>query len=114
VAADLALAVQERLGTLDLHALGLPPTLRLRLSAHAGPVQRLQDPILGRETFAGRSLTRAARIEPRTPPGRVYVSGAFAALLALQPDATTSCEYVGQITTAKDFETIPMYVLRRR
>jgi len=59
-----------------------------------------------------RELTRAARIEPRTPVGEVYVTSAFAALLALEPGSGIRCEYVGQVTTAKDFETIPMYRLR--
>ena len=62
----------------------------------------------------GRELVRAARIEPRTPPDQVYVTGSFAALLVLDPDNQVAAEYVGHVTTAKDFETIPMYVLRRR
>jgi class 3 adenylate cyclase len=112
-AADLALSLLERLDDLDLAAHGLPPDLRLRLSAHAGPVLDVHDPVRRRPAISGRSLTRAARIEPRTPPGQVYVSGAFAALLALQPQRAIGSEYVGMLATAKDFETIPMYVLKR-
>src|SRR5271155_5755557 len=59
-------------------------------------------------------LTRAARIEPRTPEGEVYVTDAFAALLSLEPAAPFATEYVGRVTTAKEFETIPMYQLQRR
>ena len=51
--------------------------------------------------------------EPRTPEGHVYASDSFAALLALEPDSHAICEYVGPIPTAKDFETLPMYLLRR-
>lgn len=113
VAADLALAMQERLAELPMEDLGLPTTMRLRLSAHVGPVTLVVDPITKAYTLVGRSLTRAARIEPRTPPGEVYVSGALAALLALRPARRVVTEYVGRLTTAKDFETLPMYVLRR-
>jgi adenylate cyclase len=114
VAADLALSVQERLAEVDLASVGLPDDLRLRLSAHAGPVMDVFDPVVGAPSVSGRSLTRAARIEPRTPPGRVYVSGAFAALFALGPQPGIGVEYVGTMPTAKGFETIPMYVLHRR
>ena len=59
-------------------------------------------------------MTRAARIEPRTPEGEVYVTDAFAALLALEPERDFTTESVGRVTTAKDFETIPVYWLCRR
>lgn len=52
--------------------------------------------------------------EPRTPEGEVYATDAFAALLALQPASGLTCEYVGRVTTAKDFETIPMYRIADR
>ena len=79
-----------------------------------GPVMAIVDPVTHRPTYWGRELTRAARIEPRTPEGEVYVTDAFAALLSLEPDVPFATEYVGRVTTAKDFETIPMYRLRRR
>lgn len=113
-AARAALAIQHALQELDLAALGLPTDLSLRLAAHVGPTLRVFDPLRGSEGVFGRELTRAARIEPRTPPGAVYATRAFAALLALDPDADVATEYVGTITTAKDFETIPMFVLRPR
>jgi hypothetical protein len=62
----------------------------------------------------GRGLTRAARIEPRTPAGEVYVTTGFAALLRLEPGSGVTSEYVGHLTTAKNFETTPMYLLRRK
>jgi adenylate cyclase len=73
----------------------------------------INDPIRNELTYWGRELTRAARIEPRTPEGEVYVTDAFAALLALEPESAFAAEYMGRVTTAKDFETIPMYRLRR-
>jgi hypothetical protein len=113
-AAECALGFHEALARKDLESIGLPRDLGLRIGAHAGPVMAIIDPITQRPTYWGRELTRAARIEPRTPEGEVYVTDAFAALLALEPVAPFATEYVGRVTTAKDFETIPMYQLRRR
>jgi adenylate cyclase len=113
-AADCALGFHDVLGLIDLAAIGLPADLNLRVGGHAGPVLPIVDPISQRLTYWGRELTRVARIEPRTPEGEIYVTDAFAALLALQPRAPFATEYVGRVTTAKDFETIPMYRLRRR
>ena len=112
--AEIGLRIQEELSDLDLEPLHLPSELRMRLSGHIGPMLALPDPVRGGKSYMGRELTRAARIEPRTPPGEVYVTKAFAGLLALEAEATVAAEYVGHITTAKGFETLPMYVLRRR
>jgi class 3 adenylate cyclase len=114
VAAECALGFQDALATLDLAAVGLPHDLGQRIGGHAGPVMPIIDPIRREVTYWGRELTRAARIEPRTPEGEVYVTDAFAALLALERNAPFITEYVGRVTTAKDFETIPMYRLRRK
>ena len=113
-AADCALELHEALNRIDLEAIGLPANLELRIGAHAGPVMAIADPITRKPTYWGRELTRAARIEPRTPEGEVYVTDAFAALLALEPVVAFVTEYVGRVTTAKEFETIPMYQLQRR
>jgi len=110
-AARCALAIHGAIAGIDFTARGLP-NLRMRLAAHVGPVTATYDPVRALPSIFGRELTRAARIEPRTPPGEVYATEAFAALLALEPDAGIACEYVGHLTTDKEFETIPMYVLR--
>jgi class 3 adenylate cyclase len=114
LAAECALGLHEALSRIDLVAIGLPRDLDLRIGAHAGPVIPITDPVTHQPTYWGRELTRAARIEPRTPEGEVYVTDAFAALLSLHPDVPFVTEYVGRVTTAKEFETIPMYLLRRR
>lgn len=110
--ARCALDILRALRNVDLSALGMPTDLSIRLAAHVGPALRLHDPLRGVEGIFGRELTRAARIEPSTPPGQVYVTAAFAALLVLEPDADVVPEYVGTVTTAKEFETIPMFILR--
>lgn len=112
--AEIGLRIQEALSGLDLERLDLPGDMGMRISGHVGPLLVLPDPVRGGDGYMGRELTRAARIEPRTPPGEVYVTRAFGALLALDSEARIGAEYVGHITTAKQFETVPMYVLRRR
>lgn len=84
----------------------------MRMSAHVGVALITRDPIRERLGVMGRELTRAARIEPLTPPGEVYTTSAFAAMIALRPDCAVVPEYVGTLPSAKGFETIPMYVLK--
>jgi adenylate cyclase len=112
-AASCVLDFHDAVAALDSAALDLPADLELRIGAHAGPVMAIFDPVTERKTYWGRELTRAARIEPRTPPGEVFVTDAFAALLALEGDPRFVTEYAGRVTTAKGFETIPMYKLWR-
>jgi hypothetical protein len=112
VAGAAALAMQRVAASIDLASLGLPPDLTLRIGAHAGAVLEHPDPFVDAGAHWGREMTRAARIEPRTPPGEIYVTETFAALAAVDSAADFACEYVGRVTTAKDFETIPMYRLR--
>jgi len=112
--ARCALALQERLHSVDLVAAGLPADMGLRLGGHTAPVIPVYDPVVQAPTLMGRGLTRAARIEPRTPVGEVYVTSAFAALLRQEPECDVTSEYVGHLTTAKNFENTAMYLLRRR
>jgi hypothetical protein len=81
--AQCALAVQEDSAEVDLVGAGLPGDMSLPLAGHVGPVLDMYDPLLRGPTVMGRELTRAARVEPRTPTGEVYVTAAFAGLMAL-------------------------------
>jgi class 3 adenylate cyclase len=112
-AAKIALAIQETVATVDFSVHGLPE-MRMRLAAHVGPVIAIDDPVRRQPGVFGRELTRAARLEPRTPAGAVYATNVFAALLALEPYAPVVPEYVGILTTEKAFETTPIYVLKPR
>jgi class 3 adenylate cyclase/tetratricopeptide (TPR) repeat protein len=98
----------------DLQACGLPDHLALRLGAHAGPVFHRYDAVERRSKFVGNELTRTARIEPVAPPGCVYVSEQFAAQLACASGHEFTCEYVGDIPSAKDYGSFRMYTLERR
>ncbi|MCW0180133.1 MAG: TRAFs-binding domain-containing protein [Zavarzinia sp.] len=112
-AAALALDLQDEMERIDLATLGLPEGLALRVGGHVGPIYSSWDNVLEEETFYGAQVTRCARIEPIAFTGKVFVSEAFAAELALtSPDF--SSEYVGTIPTAKQFGRMPMYLLRKR
>jgi len=111
--AEVALRLQEVMTGIDLAKLNLPHTLKLRIGLHAGPVFVLHDPVRDEASYFGEHVTRAARIEPVAPPGAVFVTEAFAALLALERPDGYVCEYVGRVPTAKSFGPMPMYLLRR-
>jgi class 3 adenylate cyclase len=113
-AARCALDLQSELARLDFYSLGLPTSLGLRLGLDAGAVFEVRDPILKSAAFAGSHISRTARLEPNTPPGEVYVTEAFAALLALIEHRDLICEYVGMMKTPKNYGRLRTYLLRRR
>jgi class 3 adenylate cyclase/tetratricopeptide (TPR) repeat protein len=109
-----ALKLHERLRVVDWASKGLPGDLALRIGLHAGPVYACTDPVTGLPTFVGAQVTRAARLEPITPPGKVYVSEQFAALAAAEGVHEFDCEYVGTTPAAKGYGDYPTYVLHSR
>jgi len=113
-AAHCALDLQRAIQRTDFAAYGLPADLSLRLGGHFGPVFDGRDYIRRESTFFGSHVTRAARIEPITPPGEVYVTEAMAAALALARQDEIDCTYVGHVPTAKNYGAMRMYVLKRR
>ena len=112
-AGRFALDLRDFLSRMDWRKFGLPPNLNVRIGLHAGPVYPLRDPISLADDFTGAHVTRAARIEPITPPGEVYASQAFAALASAQGVTDFICDYVGQIPLAKGYGTLPMHHVRR-
>ena len=91
---------------------GLPKAINLRIALHAGPVYACVDPVTQQPSYTGTHVSRAARIEPITPPGQVYASQAFAALAAAQGVNEFTCDYVGQTPLAKGYGTFAMYHVR--
>ncbi|MGO9349801.1 MAG: adenylate/guanylate cyclase domain-containing protein [Mycobacterium sp.] len=112
-AAVCAIDMQDALSATDFKAAGLPETLKLRLGGHLGPVYELDDPITDRPNYWGAHVSRAARIEPITPEGCVYVTETFAAVLALHNAGQFSCDYVGNTEMAKHYGRLRMFLLRR-
>jgi class 3 adenylate cyclase len=111
-AGKFALELSERLGAIDWTEKGLPKEMSLRIALHAGPVYSCVDPVTGQPNYIGTHVSRAARIEPITPPGQVYASQAFAALSAAQHVKEFTCEYVGRTPLAKGYGTFPTYHVR--
>jgi len=87
--------------------------LRLRVALHIGPVILGNDPITGLRKGVGAHVSRAARLEPKTPPGQVYASEAFAALCELTTNLPFRCRYVKQLEWAKRYGTFPTYLVTR-
>lgn len=112
-AAECAVALQASVSSVDLAELGLPLDLALRVGGHFGPVYAITDPVIQRESYMGTHVNRAARIEPITPEGCIYVTENFAALLALKHRSDYVCDYVGVTETAKRFGALRMFLLRR-
>lgn len=112
-AGRFALDLCDLVNAQDWGEKGLPEDLNLRIALHAGPVSRLTDPLSGKGGYFGAHVNRAARIEPITPPGTVYISQSFAALAAAEHVTEFTFDYVGLTSLAKDYGTLPMYHLRR-
>ncbi len=108
-----ALALRDLVNKVDWRAKGLPAELNLRIALHAGPVYSCIDPITKAQNYMGTHVSRAARLEPITPPGQVYASQAFAALAVAQQVKEFACDYVGQTPLAKGYGTLPTYHVRR-
>jgi hypothetical protein len=107
-----ALELSALMRGFDRAACGLPPAFDLRIALHCGPVHCARDPITGGPLYTGPHTSRAARIEPITPPGQVYVSNAFAAVAAASSTAGVAMDYVGRIPLAKGYGTLGLYCLR--
>jgi tetratricopeptide (TPR) repeat protein len=112
--ADFALGLLARMLAVDWTAAGLPDTSQMRIALHAGPVFETFDPIMGRRGYFGANVTRAARIEPITPPGMVYVSEAFASVLVASGERGYALEYIGMLPLAKEYGASRIYRLDRR
>jgi class 3 adenylate cyclase len=92
---------------------GLPSGLSLRIALHAAPVYEFTDPVTGKRSYSGTHVSRAARIEPITPPGQVYASEPFAAMAAAHRVTLFDFDYAGLTPMAKGYGTFPTYHVRR-
>lgn len=111
-AAHIALDLQDAMADVESAADGAQ-SATFRLAAHVGPVYVVANPLRGRPDVVGEHVNRTARLEPVTPPGSVYVTEAFAALLELSGAEDVACDYVGHLPGAKDIGRMRMHHLRR-
>ena len=84
----------------------------IRLAIHAGPVFKLVDPILELNGYMGRNVSLAARLEPVTTSGRIFITEAFAAYLTAKSPNKFDLKYVGNIMYAKKYGFLPTYWLK--
>ncbi|MFM9935791.1 MAG: tetratricopeptide repeat-containing protein [Novosphingobium sp.] len=113
-AAGVLCALQETMAAIDAVAIGLPPGSGMRIAAHYGSVYAVDDPITGLPNFYGTEVSRAARVEPITPPGQVYVTEPMAAAVEMTCSNAFVCRYVGRLALAKDFGVERIYRLERK
>lgn len=111
-AARCALEMQKALQNLDIDTINLPARPEMRMALDVGPVFEGYDFIKKEKTYFGSTLTRAARMEPITPVGEVFVTEAFAALSAMECANDIRCEYVGHLPLSRSYGEQRMYLLR--
>ncbi len=112
-AVRLALDLKDGLAKVNWNALGIPGTLATRTSLDAGPVLVYHDPVMHKPEVAGPFVNRAARIEPITPLGEIYVSETFAALVRANRITGVQFEYAGVHILPKGYGSIPLYRMAR-
>lgn len=111
--ADFALRLRDAVLSEDWPARGLPAGTNLRIGMHVGPVFEALDPIIGRPNYFGSHVVRAARIEPVTAPGSVFVSAELARCLAASGAPEFTTDYLGVLPLAKRYGDDSLYRLRR-
>ena len=112
-AAEAAIELQNCFHSCDLKEAGLPEYLALRVGGHYGPVYEKKDPFLERMGVFGNEVSYAARIEPLTVPGSIYISEAFACSLAVNAVDKFRSESVGTMNPRKGSEPIKLFSLRK-
>lgn len=111
VAAQIAVALQERLA--DLPASLVPPGAEagMRIGVHYGPIWAGTDRVTGQPLWYGGEVNRTARIEPVTPVGGVYCTETFAAALLVEGCTDCTFERVGRVSLPKNFGEVELYRL---
>eukprot|EP00753_Platysulcus_tardus_P001092 PLAT11044.1.p1 GENE.PLAT11044.1~~PLAT11044.1.p1 ORF type:complete len:1083 (-),score=550.00 PLAT11044.1:174-3422(-) len=107
-AGKFALKLSDLTTQTDWGMYGLP-SLSIRVSLHAAPVFPIEDPVIRGPNFTGVHTSRAARIEPITPPGSVYCSQAFAAIAQHLGVRAFRSSYVGNVRLAKKYGLQPIF-----
>jgi class 3 adenylate cyclase len=97
-----ALDFRDSLSAVPWQQQGFSYAPSVRIGIHAGPLYRIYDPVIGLWTYVGSHVTRAARLEPSTEPGRVFATLAFAALAAADGVTDFICSPLGKRQLVKN------------
>jgi class 3 adenylate cyclase/tetratricopeptide (TPR) repeat protein len=106
-----ALQLLDRINSAPWKELGLQD-LDLRIGLHSGVLYSCIDPVTQQNNYIGSHVSRAAHIEPITPPGQIYASQAFAAQAWTESVTEFRCDYVGLTQMAKNYGSFPTFVVR--
>ena len=112
-AASIALEILEALHGVAIGPAPSEEAEGIGIGLHFGPVYQEVDRVTGKDGFYGSEVTLTARIEPRTFPGEIFTTQAFAAILAVTEPSRFSARYVGRIELAKGYGILPIYRLER-
>ena len=107
-----SLVVQKLIRDTDWTEVGLTGKVNIRIGLHAGPVYRSYDALIGKDSYYGAHVNRAARIEPITDEGQIFASDAFAALAITTMAKGFSCDYAGTRKLPKGAGTISAFLVR--
>ncbi|MBF0322575.1 MAG: adenylate/guanylate cyclase domain-containing protein [Magnetococcales bacterium] len=113
-ACECALRLRNMVNEKDWQAVGLPPGVNIRIALHTGPVTRGYDAIIRRNNFFGSQVNLAARVEPVTIPGSIFVTEQTAAMLAALEHHCYACDYVGEKKLPKNAGFCKLFRLRHR
>jgi len=114
VAARIACAFNKAIAGIDQSGLDLDEPLQMRIGLHFGPVYKLYDHLTQDFTYSSNDVTKTARIEPVTPPGEIFGTEPFVAMLELEGEGWASFDYAGTISSAKNYGAFRMFHVRTK
>jgi len=112
VAARIAVELNNAIAAIDQSGIDTDEPLLMRIGLHYGPVYKLYDHLMQSYTYSSNDVTKTARIEPVTPPGEIFGTEPFVAMLELEGEGWASFDYAGTIPSAKDFGAFRMFHVR--
>lgn len=113
-AAKIAVALNQAIAEVDQSGLKLEEPLLMRIGLHFGPVYKLYDHLCQDYTYSSNDVNKTARIEPVTPPGEIFGTEPFVAMLELEGEGWANFEYAGTIHSAKNYGAFRMFHIRTR
>lgn len=113
-AARIAMELNAAIANLDQEGLSIDEPLQMRIGLHYGPVYKVYDHLAQCFTFSSHDVTKTARIEPVTPPGEIFGTEPFVAMLEMEGNNWVSPEYAGTISSAKNFGEFRMFHIRSK
>lgn len=111
--AKLAFSLRDYYRDKEWSSLHLPDTLSCRLALHSGAIYAGHDPIRKLNGIVGSEVNLAARVEPITAPGEVWVTEDFKFLIKSPRDHKIDFDDLGERALAKQFGMRRVFRMRR-